>query len=72
MCLLSRTSRSGSPLPHGTRNVVVRAAAVTSYELSVDEDNADAALFYEKLGFRVVGRYREFGAVHRRYRLEPI
>lgn len=45
-------------------------AGVTAYELSVDDDNAAAIAFYERLGFRLVGRYREFGILHRRYRLE--
>ena len=48
----------------------MRDARVTSYELSVDDDNAGAIRFYETMGFKVVGTYREFGIVHRRYRLE--
>ncbi len=47
----------------------LRAAGVPAYELSVDEANAGAAAFYESLGFAEVDRYREFGTVHRRYRL---
>lgn len=50
-------------------NGSMRESAVSSYELSVDDDNAGAAIFYEKLGFNLVGHYSEFGVVHRRYRL---
>ena len=45
-------------------------AGVPAYELSVDDENHPAIIFYERLGFRLVGRYSEFGIVHRRYRLE--
>ena len=45
-------------------------AGVPAYELSVDDENHPAIAFYERLGFRLVGRYSEFGIVHRRYRLE--
>jgi len=48
----------------------LRARAVAAYELSVDEDNRSASAFYERLGFRQVGRYREFGTRHVRYRIE--
>ena len=48
----------------------LRARGVRSYELSVDEDNPAAAKFYEHHGFVSVGRYREFGKVHIRYRRE--
>jgi len=41
-----------------------------SYELSVDDSNVSAVGFYEKLGFHVTGRYREFGIWHRRYRFD--
>jgi len=47
----------------------LREAGVRSYELSVDDGNAGAAAFYEKLGFVSTGTYREFGIEHRRYRL---
>lgn len=46
----------------------MRVASVPAYELSVDEENRAAIGFYEKLGFRQVGRYREFGLWLRRYR----
>ena len=45
-------------------------AGVRAYELSVDDENHPAITFYERLGFRLVGRYREFGIAHRRLRLE--
>jgi ribosomal protein S18 acetylase RimI-like enzyme len=47
----------------------MRNAGAKSYELSVDEDNQAAVAFYERLGFTATGRYREFGTMHRRYRL---
>jgi ribosomal protein S18 acetylase RimI-like enzyme len=48
----------------------MRNVGVKSYELSVDEDNQAALAFYERVGFALSGRYREFGVMHRRYRLE--
>jgi ribosomal protein S18 acetylase RimI-like enzyme len=48
----------------------MRDAGVPAYELSVDDDNQPAIGFYERLGFRLIGRYHEFGVLHRRYRLE--
>lgn len=48
----------------------MRDAGTASYELSVDEGNDAAIAFYERLGFRLIGLYREFGVRHRRYRLE--
>jgi ribosomal protein S18 acetylase RimI-like enzyme len=46
----------------------MRAAGARGFELSVDDDNAAAARFYERVGFTRVGRYREFGTYHIRYR----
>jgi ribosomal protein S18 acetylase RimI-like enzyme len=59
----------------GTRLVdaftaAMRDAGVPAYELSVDDGNLSAIAFYERLHFRLVGRYRQFGILHRRYRLE--
>ena len=48
----------------------MRHAGAKHYELSVDDKNTTAAAFYERLGFQRVGRYREFGIDHRRYRLD--
>ena len=50
-------------------STAVRTAGVDGYDLSVDEDNGDAIAFYERIGFQLIGRYREFGIQHRRYRL---
>jgi GNAT superfamily N-acetyltransferase len=47
----------------------MRDAGAPAYELSVDEGNEPAVAFYEKQGFEQVGRYREFGRIHRRFRL---
>lgn len=47
----------------------MRASGCAAYELSVDDDNRTGIVFYERLGFVEVGRYREFGIAHRRYRL---
>lgn len=48
----------------------MRDAGVQAYELSVDDDNLPAIKFYERLNFRLIGRYREFGIMHRRYSVE--
>ena len=48
----------------------MQEAGASAYELSVDDDNRRAIGFYERLGFRQVGLYREFGTLHRRLRLE--
>jgi ribosomal protein S18 acetylase RimI-like enzyme len=50
-------------------SAAVRSAGATSYELSVDHDNAGAEAFYRKVGFEKVGSYREYGVQHSRYRL---
>lgn len=52
----------------GTFDEAMKKEGVAAYELSVDDTNKTAIAFYEKLGFRLAGRYREFGAWHRRYR----
>ena len=49
---------------------VMRDAGVPAYELSVDDDNERAIAFYEARGFKLIGRYREFGTRHRRYKLQ--
>lgn len=48
----------------------MRRSRTGAYELSVDENNQQAISFYERLGFVLSSRYREFGVWHRRYRLE--
>jgi ribosomal protein S18 acetylase RimI-like enzyme len=48
----------------------MRAAGVPAYQLSVDGDNRAAAAFYQRMGFRQIGRYRELGVLHCRYELE--
>jgi ribosomal protein S18 acetylase RimI-like enzyme len=48
----------------------MRAAGVPAYALSVDAGNRQAVAFYESLGFLPAGSYREFGLLHRRYRLD--
>ncbi|MEK7402217.1 MAG: GNAT family N-acetyltransferase [Gemmatimonadota bacterium] len=50
-------------------SAAMRKRGAPLYELSVDDNNHAAASFYESLGFERVGRYREFGIDHRRYRL---
>lgn len=46
----------------------MREAGILAYELSVDDVNMRGAAFYEERGFKLVGHYREFGIMHRRYR----
>lgn len=48
----------------------LRSSGINAYELSVDDGNQAAISFYEGLGFVLSGRYREFGAWHRRYKLD--
>lgn len=48
----------------------MRETGVPSFQLSVHEENTGAIGFYEAQGFQMTGRYREFGALHRRYKLE--
>jgi ribosomal protein S18 acetylase RimI-like enzyme len=45
----------------------LRGAGASFYEVSVDDDDAEAIGFYEAQGFRLVGRHREFGIERRRY-----
>lgn len=65
----SRSSGIGTSLIEAFSNEI-RKSGITAYELSVDDDNSSAISFYERLGFVLVGRYREFGVLHRRYRLD--
>lgn len=65
--------RRGAGAGKGLVDAFTRAMhelGVSSYELSVDEDNQSAIGFYEAQGFRVIGHYREFGTLHRRYKVE--
>jgi ribosomal protein S18 acetylase RimI-like enzyme len=64
-----RTSGIGGSLVDAFTKAM-RDAGVPGYELSVDDDNDGAAAFYERRGFKPIGRYREFNARHLRYRLE--
>lgn len=64
-----RGSGTGTDLVHAFTSAI-RGAGVRHYELSVDDDNEAAIGFYERLGFSLMGRYREFGTWHRRYQLE--
>ena len=48
----------------------IRDAGTPACELSVDDNNERAAALYERRGFKLIGRYREFGTLHRRYRLQ--
>jgi len=43
---------------------------VRAFELSVDAENEQAIRFYQRMGMRRVGQYREFGALHVRFRME--
>ena len=65
----SRGSGIGRQLVEAFTNEL-RHSGARAYELSVDEDNRQAISFYERLGFTLSSRYREFGVMHRRYRLE--
>jgi ribosomal protein S18 acetylase RimI-like enzyme len=64
-----RTSGVGKSLVQAFTRAM-RESGVSSFELSVDEDNQAAIRFYEAQRFQMIGRYREFGALHRRYKLE--
>ena len=48
---------------------LIRWSKLQVTELSVDDVNAAAASFYERRGFTEIGRYRQFGALHRRLSL---
>ena len=63
-----RTSGLGKSLVDAFTRAM-REAGVSSFQLSVDEDNHQAIRFYEAQRFEMIGRYREFGVLHRRYKL---
>ncbi len=65
----SRGAGIGKQLVDAFTNAM-RDSGAEAYELSVDENNQQAISFYERLGFVLSSRYREFGVWHRRYRLE--
>ena len=54
----------------GAFNQALRDRGINAYELSVDVDNSRGIRFYEKLGFRPLDEYWQFGILRRRYRLE--
>ena len=64
-----RTAGLGKLLVDGFGQALIECG-VSAYELSVDGDNENAISFYDRLGFVPVGKYREFGINHIRYRLE--
>ena len=47
----------------------LRSSGINGYDLSVDAGNTAAILFYERLGFKRIGRYREYDADHFRLRV---
>jgi len=49
----------------------LRGLGVGRYESSVGADAQGAVAFYESLGLRQTGTYRQFGTTYRRYALEP-
>lgn len=48
----------------------MREVNISAYELSVDDSNERAIVFYERRGFKQVCLYREFGLLRRRYRFQ--
>jgi ribosomal protein S18 acetylase RimI-like enzyme len=48
----------------------MRAAGRSRYELSVDAENQKATVFYERMGFKRIGEYTEFGRRHLRYAMQ--
>jgi ribosomal protein S18 acetylase RimI-like enzyme len=64
----TRRGRVGTQLVDAF-NDAMRDAGVDAYQLSVDGTNESAVSFYRTRGFRQIGRYRQFGALHVRYKL---
>lgn len=54
----------------GAFSAAMRERSVVAYELSVEEGNRAATDFYERVGFKPIGRYQEFGTRYIRYRTD--
>ena len=64
----TRRGRVGTQLVDAF-NDAMRDAGVGAYQLSVDGTNEPAVRFYRARGFRQVGKYHQFDALHIRYKL---